>query len=52
ARNKIPELQKALKGNIKEHQVIMLRHQNEEKIIKKNIKSIESLGYEVVLQKT
>lgn len=27
ARNKIPELQKALKGNIKEHQIIMLRHQ-------------------------
>lgn len=29
ARNKIPELQKALKDNIKEHQVIMLRHQLE-----------------------
>lgn len=27
ARNKIPELQKALKGSIKEHQIIMLKHQ-------------------------
>ena len=29
ARNKIPELQKSLKGSIKEHQIIMLRHQLE-----------------------
>lgn len=27
ARNKIPELQKALKGSVKNHQIIMLRHQ-------------------------
>ncbi len=27
ARNKIPELQKALKGSVKDHQIIMLRHQ-------------------------